>query len=249
MFRFLGPRFRVNYWSCSKLADKIRGTSKPAIGLTSEGWEEWDNVAKSKHPVRYYIAEELLNSIQDFFYFPKDVYKVIRNYINNRYIHKTHYLKTGLKPGCYYEFDFRMLHGLFNELIDFVEIEQASMCSITNHDKSKKYKFKKGRCPEAGLDYLDWASSLTHENEPTLQAEMAKRTLKLYHWWKNRNNRPDAMDESGWSEYCDNTEFGSKTTDEGREKLNKLHELEEKYEQEDEDMMIELIKIRRSLWT
>jgi hypothetical protein len=249
MFKFLGPRFRFNYWSCSKLADKIRGTNKPEIGLTSEGWEEWNNIAKSKHPFRYYIAEELLNDIQDFFCFPKDVCKVIRNYINNRYVHKTHYLKTGLKPGEYYEFDFRMLHGLFNELVDFVEIEKAHMCSITNNDESKKYKFKKGRCIEAGLDYLDWESKLTHKDELTQQAESAIKTLKLYNWWKNRINRPDPMDESGWSDYCDNKEYRSKITDEGREKLNKLQELEEKYDQEDEDMMIELIKIRRSLWT
>ena len=31
--------------------------------------------------------------------------------------------------------------------------------------------------------------------------------------------------------------------------LAKVRELEEKYDQEDEDMMIRLIKIRRALWT
>lgn len=249
MFKFLGPRFRKNYWGCSKLADKIRGTDKPELGLTSEGWQEWHDIAKKKHPIRYYIAEEMLDNIQDFFYFPKDLYRAIKNYINNRFVDKTHYLKTGLKPGRYYELDTRIMYGLFNELVDFVEIEQATMCSYTNDDESKKYKFKKGRCVEAGLDYLDWASKLTHDNEPTLQAEVALKTLKLYHWWKNRNNRPDPMDESGWSEYCDDKPFGSKLTDEGEDKLNKLQELEEKYDQEDEDMMIELIKIRKSLWT
>ena len=224
---------RVRYWSCSKLANFIRGCEKPPY-LSMDDWEKWRSEVKAKSPIRYFIAEKLLNKIQDFINLPKDIYNSIRYYIRNRFITKTHYLKTGLKPGVYHELDKRIMYGLFNELVDFVEIEQAYMNYIVN---DKKYKFKNGRCIESGLDYLGWAVSLKYDEgwglskddenygKPASQAESAAKILELYTWWKDRRYRPKPMEVSGWLDY------------------------EEKYEKEDEDMLIELMKIRKHLWT
>lgn len=253
-------KHRWKYWNCSKFADWVRGEKKP-YALTMEEWQEWKDKLKKERPLRYYVSEKLLNKLQNFIYYPSDVYDSIKAYIENRFITKTHYLKTGLEAGVYHELDDRIMHGLFNELKEFVECEQARMQSYGS-GKDKKYKFVKGKCREAGIDYLNWASELKYDEEnygvkkgepdygePTPQAISAKKILELYYWWENRPNRADAMDESGWSDYCKNKPLGHKTDEKGREALNKLTELEEAQEKEDENMLIELIKVRKSLWT
>jgi len=53
-----------NYWTCSKFADWIRGTTKLKCG-TGKEWHEWEKAAKAKYPVRWWIAEEGLDHIQD----------------------------------------------------------------------------------------------------------------------------------------------------------------------------------------
>jgi len=42
---------RTTYWSCTKFADWIRGTSKIKCG-TSEEWNEWTNNTKVVYPIR-----------------------------------------------------------------------------------------------------------------------------------------------------------------------------------------------------
>jgi len=250
-------RHRINYWSCSNLANWIRGSKKPS-GLTLEGWDEWEKENESSRPFRFWLSDTFLNKVQDFFCFPSDVYSSISHYIRNRFITKTHFLKTGLKPGKYHELDERIMHGLFYELVDFVEVEEAWLNHICH--KEKKFKFNKGRSPEAGLDYLNWAAALTYDEssgfakgdkdfgKPTNQALAAKKILEIYKWWKeDRPNRPEAHDASGWSDYCNNkSEYTKKQCS---AILKKLQKIEDSYDDEDEQMMIELIKIRKNLWT
>ena len=245
MFKFLKKRSRVNYWSCSKFADKIRGSEKP-FALEWDAWETWHDNAKNKHPFRYWMAEKFLSKLQNFVNFPMDIYHTIEVYVRNRFIDKVHYLRTDLTPGEYYDLDTRILHALFTELKDLVEIEYASMQKYA--EKDAHYIFKKGRCPLAGLDYLNWACQLKydetygiteneeHHNEPTEQAKVAQTILKLYQWWKNRNNRlnPHEM----FNEEKDGPKY-----------YLKIDEIERLYDKEDTHMLIELIKIRGGLWT
>ena len=244
MFR-LKKRSRINYWSCSKFADWIRGSEKPwALGWSE--WDAWHQNANDKHPYRYWIAEEVLNFLQDLVNLPLDIYHTIEVYIRNRFIDKIHYLRTDLTPGEYYDLDTRILHALFTELTDLVEVEYAGMQRYS--EKQNNYIFRKGRCPLAGLDYLNWAGQLKYDdsygfspedadyNKPTPQAQAALTTLELYNWWKNRDNRPDPYQK--YTEEKDGSEYGLK-----------ILQLEEKYEQEDTDMLIKLISIRGSLWT
>lgn len=243
MFR-LKKRSRINYWGCSKFADWIRGTPKP-FALEWDAWDIWHKEAKDKHPFRYWIADEFLDILQDTVNLPADLYHTIYVYIRNRFIDKTHCLKTGLKAGEYYDLDYRILHGLFYELTELVESEYAYMAS---YDNKKKYKFVKGKCPEAGVDYLNWAMNLKYGQndgilkkdnlygQPTHQAKVAQKTLELYNWWKNRGNRPDPHD------------IFSKEKD-GKYYYRKIHKMEDSYDKEDTKMLIELIKIRGSLWT
>ncbi len=245
-------RHRINYWSCSKLANWIRGEEKP-FALEWKKWDEWKESQKKKRPLRFWLSDTFLDKVQNFIYFPYDIYREIKHYIRNRWIDKTHYIKTGLEPGKYHEIDTRILCGLFTELVDYVEIELAH---LSKWNSSKEYKFKSGRCVEAGLDYLDWAMSLTYGtdfnyekshklyNEPTPQAKSSTEILELYNWWKNRDKRPDSHEESGWDKF-----YESDNKKEKEKAFKKLNKLEKKYEKEDEDMLIRLIKIRKHLWT
>jgi hypothetical protein len=243
MFK-LKKRSRINYWSCSKFANLIRGEEKPCA-LPWDEWETWRQTSAKNHPYRYWLAEELLDFLQDIMNFPLDFYHTIEVYVRNRYFDKLHYLRTGLKPGEYYDLDHRILHGLFNELVIFVESEQAHLMKAY---PERKYKFIKGRCKQAGLDYLDWACNLKLNedygfnpddedyNKPTAQAISSQKILELYNWWLDRDYRVDPHD------------LFSKEKN-GKYYYRKIGEMEDNYDKEDTEKLIELIKIRSCLWT
>lgn len=271
-----------NYWSCSKFADRIRGKSKFKAG-TSDEWHDWEQEAKSAHPIRYWIAEEALDAIQNFIWWPIDRMYDLKYYINNRFVTRTHCLTAhprDIKPGQWADVGNRFLPCLFNELVDFVEVETA-MHNIAWDDKAMKkyhapfwargwFRWRTWRCPQAGLDYLDWAMSLTNEDwldegekhkaEPTYQALAAKEIKELYLWWTQiYRNRPDPYSESGWYAYCEKKRketgniFSEKESPtlkkEGARAHKLLQKIEANYEKEDEQMLIRLIRVRRSLWT
>lgn len=272
-----------NYWTCSKFADWIRGTTKLKCG-TSEEWHEWETRAKAAYPIRWWLAEEGLDKLQNIWCWIPERLNDVRYYINNRWVTCTHSLTAhprDIPRGEWRDVGNRFLPCLFNELVDFVEVEQAWHHCMWDEEARKKYRtpwwcsgwlrWRTWRCPEAGIDYLKWAMTLTNKDfiqegekeEPTYQALAAKEILELYTWWKEvYPKRPDPMDASGWSAYCDDmrdkypdsfmASLNSKDP-EDRKASDKAHKLlrkiEEQYEKEDEQMMIRLIKVRQSLWT
>lgn len=250
---------RIHYWTCSSFADLIRGEKKP-FALEWGAWDDYYSDLKKRKPIRYWITEKFLKVLQDIIYYPYDIYNEIKHYIRNRWIDKTHYLKTGLVPGKYHEFDERILHGLFNELVDYVEIELAHLMLW---GRTKKYKFKKGRCVEAAYDYFKWASRLKDTypdgtKKASEQSKTARKIKRLYEWWKKtRPSRVDPYVTSGWNEACkyDNDKLFSLKNETPAEMkkinqaLKKLHKIEEKYDTEDTNMLIELIKLRKHLWS
>ena len=275
-----------NYWSCSPFADWLRGTAKLSAG-TSEEWDDWTTRAQMKHNFRYWLAEEALGHIQDFVTWPIRKIYDIKYYINNRWVTGTHALTAharDIKPGQWQDVGNRFLPCLFNELVDFVEVETA-WSHIAWGDKEARAKYnppfyasgwwrwRTWRSPQAGLDHLDWAMTLTNvewlaedkkgEAVPTGQALAAKEMKELYTWWTvTYRNRPEPMEASGWSAHCDamrvkypGSMFSSLNSKdkEDRKASDKAHKalqkIEAAYEKEDEAMMIRLIKIRESLWT
>lgn len=218
---------RNHYWTIGPFADWLRGTPSPGA-LTSKGWKEWREAAQAKHPVRYWIAEEGLDYLQTVvFYIPDKLYS-LKYYINNRWITRTHSLTAhprDIKPGTWCDVGNRFLPCLFNELVDFVEVELAWWhIAWADRDARAKYeapfwatgwfRWRTWRCPQAGLDCLAWQMELTnaefldedkkHLAEPTYQAKSAQEILELYKWWTEvYPNRPDPHDAGGWSAYCE----------------------------------------------
>ena len=219
---------RSNYWSCSKLADWLRGTPKLKCG-TSEEWDAWYASSAKAHPIRYWIAEEALDAIQNFVNYPMDKLNDIRYYINNRWVSKSHALTADprdIRPGNWCDVGNRFLPCLFKELVDFVEIEQAWHHCMWSDDAKTKFdvpwwrsgwlRWRTWRNAEAGLEYLRWASELVVDKdmgaepgsngygEPTYQANAAKEIIALYTWWtETYRNRPDPYEASGWTAVCE----------------------------------------------
>jgi hypothetical protein len=132
------------------------------------------------------------------------------------------------------------------------------------------FRWRTWRCRQAGLDNLAWQMNLTNDwldddhpdrHKPSYQAIKAQEILELYRWWTEvYPNRPDPHDAGGWSAYCEQRrssgadffDFEDRTEQEleqSRRALDATQAIEDKYNQEDEEMMIRLIKIRQSLWT
>ena len=212
------------YWSCTTFADWLRGTPKP-VAETGSGWRDWRKSAQAAHPFRYWLADKALDKVQDIVYWPATVLYDIKYYINNRWVTRTHALTSSSLPkGKWCDLDCRILHCLFDELVNHVEVELAWSNIAWNKEDRVKYnvpfyaagwfRWRVWRCPQAGLDYLTWSSGLKHNdewddkdgpeyNKPTRQAVAATEVLALYDWWKTvRPVRPDPYDDSGWSEIC-----------------------------------------------
>lgn len=220
---------RSHYWTCSKFADWLRGTPKPGAE-TGEGWNKWTRKAKEAHPFRYWLADDGLDFLQKLVFYPTDKLYDLKYYINNRWVTRTHSLTAharDIKPGAWCDVGHRFLPCLFNELVDFVEIELAWSNIAWDQTAREVFKapwwslgwfrWRTWRSPEAGLASLEWQRKLTWDDEyagidvdakykgkPTPQAEKAQEILDLYTWWTvERPKRLDPHDASGWSEVCE----------------------------------------------
>ena len=223
---------RVHYWSHSRFANWIRrisGAPTPLDSGTSTEWREYNKKQIAHSPFVKYITDDLFNIIQDLFYFPYDITHKFFYWLNKRYIRPSHIIPCGLKRGEWHESETKLLHGMFSELVDFVEHQKASMAWHGKSDYAKAndkfvpwtQKFFPTRLltnwqsEHYGVQHLLWEISLTQDEswgydkdspeygKPTRQAESAATILDLYVWWKYlRPMRPDPYEESGWSAYC-----------------------------------------------
>lgn len=130
--------------------------------------------------------------------------------------------------------------------------------------------FVNDRFPAAGIDYLQWEMSLTEDGGglPTQQAIKANEIMTLYVWWtvirKQRAENGGASKISGFDAFVnDMTKKYSATpffghsrkymTAQERDKYEELQtttfNLEREWDEEENEMLIRLIKIRRMLWT
>lgn len=209
--------------------------------------------------------QKFKENIEDIVYDIRNKYTECIDFIRYRTTRKYHIIDTKLEPG-YYDSDTRMLHANFSLLVDFVEIEKAWMNTWSDNNAYSKLswfdkKFRRFRCPEDGIAYLNWE---INESQLEHQAKAAKEVLELYTWWKvTRPNRQDPFDAAGYNEVFKGKHFIDQFIEEdGTKRLTmkpfskkenqvfeKVSKIEAKYDKEDEQMLIRLIKIRQYLWT
>lgn len=129
------------------------------------------------------------------------------------------------------------------------------------------------RSPQCAIDHLKWEMTLFNPDDGSsdppspVQAKIAYEKMMLYVWWTEiRPKRVDSWERSGLREYWDNMDkkYGSdwfwpgiansKVLDQSEiDMYNKLSaaqaDADEAQKNEDQEMLIRLIKIRDSLWT
>lgn len=212
-------------WSETKLAKSFLhyyGIETP-YALSCEGWAEHERKYKDRLP---YKLVNWLDDVQDIVWIPINKFYDIRWYLKNRFVTKPHYLKTGFKKGHWHEFDERVLYGLFNELVIFVEQEK-------------------------GMDNIEW--DLTLDDSLSVgQKERSEWLLKAYFWWKDE--RPKRVDPYDLVDFGELPNCLADYQDEEKantylQKYAIVNRMEEEYYQEDSKWLHELIDRRRDLWT
>lgn len=226
---------RTNYWSCTKFSDKINKKIKELFPKNSKKL-----IA---------ISEDILDKIQDILSFPYDKYEDITIFIHNVKAKSNVLYSPELKLGKYYDLDEKILFCCFHALVDFIEIELASLEIEYSEDKKL---WKNGRSPELGVKHLKWEMSLVYNEEnfgilpndksygkPIPQAIIAKEKLELYNWWINI--RPKRIDPfEGFNFYLEKNYCSIK--------YDIIHAMETNYKKEDKKMLKKLISIREYLW-
>ncbi len=243
LFRY--PPSRRTYWSCSSLAQKAfsrLGIAKPRAA-TLEQWKAWKTQSKARHPLFFWFLEEGLDRLQDIWCFPSDVLEAIRGEWRNRFSKPTHLLKTGLPAGPYYSVETRILHALFQTLVDQVT-EQADREERTSLARSSDEKVRA---------YLDWAGGLDDPSLPEGQqspafARAARELKALYIWWTvERPGRPDPWETFKPESEEDSDDFLTEVDQETRDRWRAQEEMRAQQEAEDTEMLIRLIRIRNIL--
>lgn len=200
-----------------------------------------------------------MEKLYDIWFDIKNAVKNAERWIAFRTYDKYHVVKTDLEPG-YYDIDTRILHSNFTLLVDFVEIEKASLQYFFSSYKEEKNKSRvsfdkltKEQKKELGLQYLNWEIENDEEFFPEQQKVSAKEVKELYLWWTE--TRPSRIDPYDKYEEERDKFSGSILNMDGKNKkkmlalYKKIGKLEDQYEKEDDAMLIRLMNVRRNLWT
>jgi hypothetical protein len=185
-------------------------------------------------------------------------------YIHNRWIDPSDrvIIKHPEYPqGHYHDKDCVMMYVMFQLLVDYVEIECGSWGTSRFETSWQRWvrRFKElpllhwfvkpVRNARRGLHHLRWEMSL--KDHPT-QSESAKEIFALYKFWKHtRPRREDpwvAADDFGDDESREGKRFGS-WSPRYSEFLTRAGDLEDRYDQEDAEMLVRILKIRTCMWT
>jgi hypothetical protein len=241
----------------------------PPGSMTTKGWRLFENEYKEKAPIRYWFMHDLKYGCMMPF---KWKYEKVHDWIRYRTYDRYHIVDTGLEPG-YHDVTNQMLHVNFNLLKEFVECEQAWSRYLWSgeYEETASWlekhmpfyrRFVPFRRPDLGIAHFEWAATLDDPSLPPHercdhQAVAAREILALYKWWVI--DRP-ARKEIEYTSYdhqgmgmlgCFDDDFDETAEDyqAHRASMDAASKQEEDWEKEDEEMLIRLIKIRKSLWT
>lgn len=237
------------------LRELIRGTKYPYCA----GLDQWDEIkenARKAHPVRYWIAEDLFDMIEDVIKYPYAKYKDIRNYLSNRFKTKTHTLQLNTKrhywnKGSWIEYDDRLLYCVMDSFVRWLGEEL-----VPNHEAwNNKIK---GSVDEKIRQVLKEKQEFQDQQENLIK--VYQECLEIYDWWINFEQ--DAWyDTSPWPANCEmmtekygcflsgQREYSEEDEKLGKESLAEHNRLEAANEEEITSYLIRLMKIRKFLWT
>ena len=224
----------------------------PNVARSSEDWHYFRIYHKEYNPIRYFLN----NDFESVFIWPWSMrLQRLTEWVKYRTTKRYHIIKTGMKPG-YSDVSEKMLYVNFNMLKDFIEVEKAHMWNWSGEQPDME---------QPGVSHLIWEIGLDADNSfKNQQSANALEQYELYDWWTNQRpyRQDDAVEE--WEAYHkvkkeiyddDANNFFRDDLDTEELKvlrktwLDKSNTIEKHNLEEDESMLIRLIKIRGSLWT
>lgn len=189
----------------------------------------------------------------------------LRRSLQNRIYRRPYALtasRAHLPRGKFVEMPDRMLFCLFDELVNFVEIDLAVMGGSRPEDakrfrQPKRARIKPWRSRAAGLAFLGY------EGDPIAcerhQAKWQVEVLTLFIWWvEERPARTNPAIRSGYQDYLEDKsrrDLGLFDDDplagkwKAAERLGEMIRISDEYTAEDDEMLERLIKVRHHLRT
>jgi hypothetical protein len=147
-------------------------------------------------------------------------------WIKNFLFHRYDLIRTGLDKGSWHDTDTVILYGMMNLLVQYVEIEDPT---ILTREINKE--------------------TFTCEEERIMAERCAaddEEVKLIYKWWKDYPNREKEI-ESKYDEYGKCRREKSDIKEECS--FVEIVQMEDKLSEEEQDMLIRLIKVRGYLWT
>jgi len=231
-----------------KKLQKIFIKDKP-IALPWGEWDEWNASEKERNPLGYFIAETFPEKVDDVYEFCFGWFFSLRRYIYN-VRQNSHYIDPKLKKGKYYENDVLLEETVFEFLVDFVE-KEAAFCHMAYNEEG--FKVIKRRCPAAGIEWMKEQNNKDFD-----------KLLEIYQWRKD-NNKNDIYEKSEYYQYtrelekkynCSSLDVMFGKTNISAEELKKFNMLKKKQESEQkkydalkEKYMLDVVKLRKIMWT
>ena len=232
---------------------------------TADEWTSWEDRYRAEAPIRYWITH---TAPQTYWWPITHRVERFRGWFRYRF-YRYHIVDTGLSPD-YYDKDYLMLHVNFNLLKDYVEGECASMQLWSKDVKTPfMYRFKIYRelfwsSSELGLKHLDWEISLDdpalpEEERCPWQAVRAREIKELYLWWTetyaNRVEVPYPVRDDHPNKsilYTMSDRYKQDFPEEAaatKAWCSDHAKQEKEWGEEEEAMLIRLMKTRSGLWS
>lgn len=234
----------------------------PPYSLSASEWRSFNEEFTERAPIRRFFHD----TMPKFFRPVAWAYSDVRNWIVYRTIFRYHVVKTGLKPG-YHQVDERILYSSFSMLKHYVEHDIAYQEFVWDYDRAptwieklpyyRHWGFNK---PELGINHLRWEATLDDPSLPAQQqspdqAKSSREILELYEWWVNkRPSRPEGINLDYDTQGCEmgplDEDFDKTAPDYVlyKQEMGKFYDLQDTWDDEDDNMLQRLIKIRRSIW-
>jgi Skp family chaperone for outer membrane proteins len=239
---------RVEDYIESKIQEKIGPVSKNhKTAGTAEEWVSY--MAKKKTTGFLYRISQIIDWINSFCYrWSLTLWYDPKWWVINRFF-KTRWRVTArtLKKGQYYDIDTTILHINMEMLCDFIENEKNGYpWELTELNKKLKNE------PSA----LDCDKETGISGMPEHQWKSMVVAWEIYEWWKNYEKRQEEIDsvydeipERKNDSDCVMGMFSKENREIAKPYYAKIHELEDKLDKEEQEMLIKLIEIRKFLWT
>jgi len=240
--------YGLNYFE-NKMTEKVGPISETHGNCgTAEEWVAWNKKCKEQCPVLYRL-NRAIEDIELFFSVRYQKYIIDAWYhVKHRFFLRSHVIKPKtLKKGCWIETDEKILHCLMHELVEYIEKQRdGKPWEVTELEKKSRGE----------KNSIDGEEGDEENRLPATQWMPMVAAWNIYLWWKNYDNRLKEIDDI-YNEIphdkSENGEIMSGFTQESM-KLKKpyydrIHEKEDALEKEEEEMLIKIIEIRKSLWT